>query len=102
MIKKLRQGLEGSVAARRSEAKNAGDFLTWSVSIAAAWCLLSTQNLVESQSIIQGKRCDGKPHPLQPLMPLLMLLASLNVFCREDVIMTEPPTNVSFVDHCSN
>lgn len=41
IIEKLHQGLGGSVAARRSEAKNSSDLLTWSVGIASVWCLLS-------------------------------------------------------------
>lgn len=84
---------------QEKEAKNGGDLLSQRLGIAAAWCLLSA--LKPRQAAVhhfRGARCDGEPHLLQPLMPLLKPLGSLNVFCEEDAIMTQTPDRVSFVD----
>lgn len=91
VIEQLHQRLCGGVWARRSEAKNSSDLFTWSSGITAAWCLLGAPKPWQARLIIQEDGRDGKPHPLQLLMPWSRLLASLNVFCSNDTIMTQTP-----------
>ncbi len=91
IIEELHQSLCGNAAASRSEAKTYSDLLTWRLDITSAWCLLSAPKPRWAAVDHLGGAGWWRESALPTSNACAEAIKQLNVFCREDTIMTHAP-----------